>query len=129
MTEYDTNQTQFSQDQPIFQDVVVPEMQKPPEETGETTKQSSKKKLLIAGIAGFVLLFIVLLVFIVTRRPMEQTQILEASPSPSPVISADNPLKQRVDNLQTELDAADPADQMLVFPPIDMDIFLDPIQN
>lgn len=128
MTEYDTNQTQFSQDQPLFQNVSVPEMPQPKvEETPATA--NPRKKLIFIGIGVFVFLFLLLLLVILTRRPAEQARIIEASPSPSPVISADNPLKARVDNLQAELDAADPADQMLVIPPVNMDIYLDPIQN
>jgi len=43
MTEFDTNQTQFSADQPLFQDVTIPEIAVKHEEETEV-KPNPKKK-------------------------------------------------------------------------------------
>lgn len=129
MTEYDTNQTQFAENQPLFQSVSVPEVATHHEDDAAQKKPSQKKKIIFIVSIVFGLIFLLLfLVLLLPKKPAEVSQVV-ASPSPSPVISADNPLRARVENLQTELDAADPQNQSLVFPPINMNIFLDKPEN
>lgn len=131
MTEYDTNQTQFAETQPLFQGVSTPTIEKTPQESNSSSVQntSKKKKLVVIAAVGCGFLFLLLILLaLVPKKPPELAQV-EASPLPSPVISRDNPLRARVENLQAELDAADPKNQLFVFPPVSMEIFLDKIQN
>ncbi|NCS98062.1 MAG: hypothetical protein GW762_05735 [Candidatus Pacebacteria bacterium] len=128
MTEFDTNQTQFSADQPLFQDVTIPEIAVKHEEETEV-KPNPKKKFIVIGAGIFGFLFLLLILLVVTRKKPEAEEVLVALPSPSPVIADNNPLRLRVENLKEELDAADPANQLLVFPPINMELYLDKIKN
>ncbi|MCA9369246.1 MAG: hypothetical protein H6773_01755 [Pseudomonadales bacterium] len=126
--QYDTNQTQFAEEEVLFQNVTTPQMPQVPVEN-EQAQPKKKKKVLIIGASVFgVFLLLILVLMIVGRKPQVE-QVLEASPSPSPTIVKDNPLRDRVENLQDELTEADPSNQTLVFPPVNMSIQLDPIQN
>ena len=128
INQYDTNQTQFAEEEALFQNVTTPEMPQAPVEE-EPAKPDPKKKIMLIGGAVFGVMFLLIIILaIVGRKPMVE-QVIEPSPSPSPVIAKDNPLRERVENLQDELGEADPTNQTLVFPPVDMSIQLDPIQN
>jgi hypothetical protein len=55
---------------------------------------------------------------------MPQTKILsEVSPSPSPVVSqVSDPLKEKIIQLKTELETADPNLQEYPFPPVNLQL-------
>lgn len=121
-----TNQTQFAQEEPILEMPPVPKVAPVVEE--ETEPKKKPKLLFIAG-GAFAVLMVILLLVVVFSRPKKTEVVEKTEPSPTPKLAIDHPLQQRVSNLQQELDAADPSEQTLVFPPIDMTITLDPVKQ
>ncbi len=121
-----SNQTQFAQEEPLFE--VQKAVQSQPT-YDEVTDSKKKPKLLIIGGGVFALVLVLILALVLLSKPkrIEVTKEVEASPSPKNTIN--HPLQQRVTNLQQELDLADPSEQSLVFPPVDMTITLDPVKQ
>ena len=124
--EISTNQTQFAQEEPLLQSPGVPidpHLQAVPE-------TNTKKSKLPFIIGGALLFFVILIGVLVQMRPKEVVQeVVELTPSPSPILAANDPLQVRVKNLQMELDAADPTVQTFVFPPISLELTLDKIKR
>ena len=114
------NQTQFSFEEPIFENQAVYAEEKP-----EDTKPQSKKKLFVVfGVIGF---FVLLLLLIIVVRMSRNGQIEEIIDEPDTQVSQElGPLEQRIKDARELLNLADPAKQDLAFPPIDMDLRLDP---
>jgi hypothetical protein len=114
----DTNQTEFSSVEPLFE--------KPPVDPATLVPKPAPKShrvlmFVIGGVVVVVLLIIVLVVLL-SRRQMLPTLLPQPTPTPSTQL---DPLRQEVVNLRTELEAADPTKQELPFPPVDLDIFLE----
>ena len=122
-----TNQTQFSQEEPLFQAPSVP-IDPNLDPLAETLGTKKSKMPLIIGGALFVFVLLIGVLVLMRQKPVLEV-VAEPTPIPSPVLAADDPLKLRVKNLQMELDEADPTSQTLVFPPIDMALTLDKIQR
>lgn len=117
----DTNQTEFSAVEPLFE--------KPPidPKTLEPKPVSKSQKIIFFAIGGVVIFFILItiLVVVMSRRQMLPDLLPEPTATPSAQL---DPLRQQVNELRAELDAADPTKQELPFPPVNLDIFLEPQQ-
>lgn len=128
-----TNQTQFSQEEPYLERQIKDQSkdsvkEAPPKEAVVAPSKpplSMRVKILI-GSSGF--LVVLLLVLLVASKNGSKTQTLEPEPTivPSAVPAAANPLLDRVVSLKAAHDTADPSENELSFPPVSMDIRLDP---
>lgn len=116
------NQTQFSFEEPIFEDSAVYTEEKPLEEPTEKPKKN--KKLIVIAIAGIVLILISVIVLISSMRN-KTVEVVETEPE-AVVTKELGPLQKRIEDARELLDLADPSKQDLAFPPVNMGIRLDP---
>lgn len=125
MTDLDsvlTNQTQFSLEEPYYQGVT-----QPADDEVQPPKKSNSKKMLVVLASILVLLLLLLLLAVVSRRPVvTPNSPFQQGTLETPTSVQANPFAERIKRLETELEEADPLRQTLLFPPIDMDIRLDP---
>lgn len=117
----DANQTRFSVEEPIFTDFNV-EMPVDESQQEQNKKPNKRKKILIIGGVVFFLVIILLLVLTRGKSPV-QIPIFE--PEETPTVVSDDPFVVRIENAKLDLEIADPANQDLTFPPVDMDIRID----
>lgn len=119
------NQTQFSFEEPIFEDPTIYQEEKPVVE--EVPKKSRKKLYLIIGIGAFALLLILILFILIRMRGGTQ----EDDPlRRDPVAPEDlGPLEQRIEESRQLLEDADPTKQDLSYPPINFSLRLDPKED
>lgn len=116
------NQTQFSFEEPIFENETVYREDKP--EDLEQKPKSRKKLFIIIGVIGFIFI-ILLLVLVMAMRGRGSTQ--EVGEDTNPVVAKElGPIQQRIEDSRELLDIADPAKQDLAFPPVDLELRLDP---
>lgn len=116
------NQTQFSFEEPIFENETVYREDKP--EDLEQKPKSKKKLFIIIGVIGFIFI-ILLLVLVMAMRGRGSTQ--EVGEDTNPVVAKElGPIQQRIEDSRELLDIADPAKQDLAFPPVDLELRLDP---
>lgn len=116
------NQTQFSFEEPIFENETVYREDKP--EDLEQKPKSRKKLFIIIGVIGFIFI-ILLLVLVMAMRGRGSTQ--EVDEDTNPVVAKElGPIQQRIEDSRELLDIADPAKQDLAFPPVDLELRLDP---
>ena len=116
----EVNQTRFSVEEPIFTDfnVEVPVDESNPEQK----KPNKRKKVLIIGGIVFFVIMLLLIVFTSRGGPVD-IPIFE--PEETPVVVSDDPFEVRINNARLDLEIADPSNQDLTFPPVDMDIRID----
>lgn len=121
----DANQTRFSVEEPIFTDYNV-EIPVDESKQDQVKKPNKRKKILIIG--GVVFLVILILLVVLTRggSPVE---IPIFDPEETPTVVSDDPFVVRIENAKLDLEIADPANQDLTFPPVDMDIRIDEQQR
>lgn len=117
------NQTQFSFEEPIFENTAVYA-----DETQKDARQDapkSKKKLLIFGLVGCIILVLLIvgLFALRGRNNTSQETTEEAVTIPTQELG---PLQQRIQDARDLLNASDPTKQDLSFPPVDLNIRLDP---
>lgn len=115
------NQTQFSFEEPIFENEAT-YSEKPLAEV--TDKPKSKKKLFIFVIVGFFIV-VFFLVILLVRNGKPSPEELAAEPASIPMKEL-GPLQQRIQDARDLLNLADPTKQDLTFPPVDLNIRLDP---
>lgn len=116
------NQTQFSFEEPIFENETVYREDKP--EDLEQKPKSKKKLFIIIGVIGFIFI-ILLLVLVMAMRGRGSTQ--EVDEDTNPIVAKElGPIQQRIEDSRELLDIADPAKQDLAFPPVDLELRLDP---
>lgn len=119
----DSNQTQFSAQEPMREGLASYE-----DQVAEEVQPKKKNKLILVGIIGFVLIivFILLLILISSISP-DKTTIVDDS---GEVIDATNgeidPLLNEIYILSEDLELADPSLDSVPFPPVDMELRLDP---
>lgn len=113
-----SNQTQFTFEEPLFE--APPEV--PTEPTAPQPPWYKRPRNLILGGGAVFLLLIVSLTML--SRPVVQQQLTDLTASPTPTPAARGPYDQRLQELQTELQAADPTRQDLPFPPVNMELQL-----
>lgn len=116
------NQTQFSFEEPIFENSAVYVEEKPVEEP--TEKPQNKKKIIGIAIVGIVLILISVIVLISSMRNKTE-EVIETEPE-AVVTKELGPLQKRIEDARELLDLADPSKQDLAFPPVNMGIRLDP---
>jgi len=117
------DQTQFSFEEPIFEDQAVYTEDKPVVPQDDQPK-SNKKVFLIAGIVGLVILILLILVVLLKREAPEEV-LKQADIKPDQVEEV-GPFQARIDDARELLELSDPTKQDLSFPPVDMQIRLDP---
>lgn len=121
--ELSVNQTQFSFEEPFFEDITVPVGPKHEVVEGPS-KKSNKKLMLIIGFVGFLILILGLVV-IFSLSKGEQTEQLQEEELIEQKTTT-NPFQERITRAREELEDADPTKQDLSYPPIDMELRLDP---
>jgi len=127
MSESNENQTSFGLEKPLFEE--PPFFAKPALSVNEAEepkpKNTRQKWLIIGGITIVALLALLLGVLMLFRTPGTG---LSDTFNFNPIIENSPPseMQLRVKSLQEELTEADPAKRDYPFPPIDMDIRLDP---
>ncbi len=124
-TEELTNQTLFSNQEPILQGGLNSAKE---EETPEQLAAQKKRKtmLTIGGIGALVIL--VLICALILTMPKKVPTPIAVKPSPTPVVPASRTAFQvRLDELSADLDAADPSKANLYVPPVDLTLTLDPL--
>lgn len=116
-----TNQTQFSHDEPLFEE--------PPvffDEKVIVTQPKSKKSIvpfLALGVMGvFVLVLGVLILFKSQHMTITQKPIIVQSNANQQQTDA---LNTHLNEIQSDFQNADPSQPILPFPPVDMNIYLD----
>jgi hypothetical protein len=121
------DQTSFGLESPLFDQ---PKRRGFVEEMSPEEKARQKKKKIIIGlIAGGVAVFVLLVVIAAMFKPRGlQTTTPEASAEPQTNQEL-SPLEQKVETLRQELRAADPTREDIPFPPVDLEIELDPIKE
>lgn len=125
------DQTQFSLEEPLFENVapLPPEPEKPKEYTPKIPWYKQRKLVILAivGVSILVLLILYLISIIVaaSRAPVvsKPEEVLPVEQRP------ESQLLQRIKITRDELNEADPNQQQLVFPAVDMDLRLDPQQR
>lgn len=122
----DPNQTKFSLEEPLFEQMgQIPEPENP--EVKETTPLLKQKKFVIMLIVGVTL--VVLGVLYLINSYISQQKLVKDQELPEEVQEPqdpDHPLYQRIKSGQQELKDADPSQQDLVYPTLDYGIRLDP---
>lgn len=122
-TEVPINQTKFSFEEPIFADSAVYTEKKPEQDAAPKPKNNKRVLVVVIGIVLVVLLLLALLMASRMRRGV--TQVEEDVSEPVEVQEL-GPLQKRIEEARELLELADPAKQDLAFPPVDLNIRLDP---
>ncbi len=118
-----SNQTQFGSEEPLFEHASLPT---PPSEKNAQPagpKKFWQDKVFLFGV-GVVGVSLLLLMMIGMSSPRRVQQLLGQNPTPSPR-PAQSALQQRLNEVKTDLSAADPSQSDLPFPPVDKNIYLD----
>lgn len=116
------NQTQFSFEEPIFEDTAVYAEEKPVEDAAPKPKKS--KKIVVIAIVGGIVLILGLLILIIVSMRNGVEEIVETEPEVI-VPQELSPLQKRIEDARELLELADPSKQDLAFPPVNMEIRLD----
>jgi ribosomal protein S17 len=121
------DQTRFSVEEPLFEQMGhVPE----PDvvEIAPRTPLLKQKKFVIGLIAGITIVILGLL-FVINAYIAQQKLVKEPDLPDDPgqtTTGISHPLLQRIMSSETELKAADPSGQDLVYPALDYNIRIDP---
>lgn len=119
------NQTQFSFEEPIFENPLQYEEEKPP--IVEKSKKSKKKLYISIGIVATVFLLLILFViFLRLRNKNDATEPLKRDPAIEQELG---PLQRRIEQSRFLLESADPTKEDLSFPPVNFDLRLDPKED
>lgn len=127
MVNENVNQTQFGQDEPIFEDTSAPVAPQATaitrDEIDEDVKQKRKIPLFIVFGIGAVVLISSLIALALLRQPAEDPVVVlpDATPTPSVAPSA---FAQEIVDLENSWNAADPISNQVPFPPVEIDISL-----
>lgn len=117
--EVPTDQTKFAEDLVIWDEPY----QEPSNEPVVTTNAPKKSKLLpILGLIVGVL-FLVTGFSLMQTRQNNQQQVVE-TPAPQNVVNNQSELDKQLQQLEQDIDAADPIQAELAFPPVDFKLEL-----
>ena len=121
-----SNQTQFGEEEPLLEKTSIPVERRRDEVAAPTKKFWQQKKFLIVAGLG---VFVVLSALLMFAKPPQQarqlvTDTVEASPRPER-----SDLQQRIDEVQKDLENADPIKVDLPYPPIETVIYIDKPQR
>ena len=122
-----TNQTDFSGSQPMRQRPEAITTPPPFSENDQNQRPWYKtKKVFLAVIPGLLLLLILVVALIPRKEQLPDSM----EPTPTPAVEQTNdPMLLRTQRLQAELQEADPSKTDILFPPIDMELELDPADD
>lgn len=124
MTEQEqtTNQTQFFSEEILYE---KPGEFLPDESSKKIVKKPFLKTLLGKIILGFGAFLVLILVFVLftLNKPKEQEKEIEEKQTEQK--GEETHLQIKLDNLQEQLEEADPTRKELPFPPVNLDIRLD----
>jgi hypothetical protein len=122
----DPNQTKFSLEEPLFEQMgQIPGPENP--EVVVKTPLLKQKKFIIALI-GVVTVLVLVILFVVNAYIASQKRVQdqgEPEASPNTAVDTQHPLYQRIMSAQEELKDADPSEQDLIYPTMNYDIRLD----
>lgn len=143
MPDQPLNQTEFAANEPLFEQrqQVEPKPDKNNSAStiddqvspGSSHKKSFLKKLwpeklwkkmAVVGGAVFILLLVITLVLAIFNRPGTGGPILQTEKEKIDEQAIITPFKQRLNEIQGELEQSDPAQEELPFPPVNMEIRL-----
>ena len=112
----------FGAEKPLFEETKIPSA----ETTNAPTKKPlyRQKKLWIGLIIGLLVLFASLL-FFVSRQRNNETPEKPQETGAAAQSKTKGPLEARIYALENELKSADPANQLLPFPPVDLRLSLE----
>lgn len=117
------SQTEFNEVSPILSGYNTPIEPKSPQEE-EKSKDKVPKGILVGGVAFTLILILVGVLALMTPQVQKQMAITPVA-SPTAVPIQDDELVTKIKALTAELQAADPTQNKLAFPPVDMEIYLD----
>jgi hypothetical protein len=119
------NQTQFSLEEPIFEDteMYAGENEEEIAKIQEVIQKRKKKTFIILGVVALALtLLILMIVYLYNNNEIlsdpDEEELVEVIPESDPII-------ERINAARLELEAADPTKQDLVFPPVNFQLRLE----
>lgn len=111
--EFSDNQTLFAEEEPLH----LGKTRK--KRTVIELKQTKKKPVvLFAGIGVVLLLVIAAGIYVFSRKTPTSVQVVEATPTPSPVQQSPTHIEELLIELHTAVENADPSKTALPFPPV-----------
>ncbi len=125
MTDYNIDQTQFAAEEPLFEKPVKIEAPKPVEDPKVElpSKKSMKRAFITGGLLFFILMMVVLLGVALHKPAAPVEEETEFTSEEEQRIMG--PFSQRISELESQLELADPSQEDLPFPPVDMEIKID----
>jgi hypothetical protein len=118
------NQTQFVVEEAACEEPSLPKLQASP--LGVPSSSPNKKLFLLGAVAGVLMLLTLVLLVMKPRRSTQQLSL--PTPTPTVNLSANPELKARIDELQADLQNADPAKNDFTFPLVDLRLQLEKTQ-
>jgi flagellar biosynthesis/type III secretory pathway M-ring protein FliF/YscJ len=125
MDNINSNQTQFAAQEPVMESLAS-YADEVPVEKAEPKKK--KNKLVLIGVIGFILIvvFILLLILIRAVSKKEKATVDENGNVIESINGEIDPMLNEVYILSEDLELADPSLNTIPFPPVDMELRLDP---
>lgn len=127
MAQSNHDQTRFSLEEPLFEDMV--QMPQPePEDLPPKVPLFKQKKFIIGLIVGITVFVLIILyainVYIENQKLIGEPEL--PTDSGQTDVQPTHPLLQRIMIAEEELEMADPSEQELIYPSLDYDIRIDP---
>lgn len=122
--EVQSNQTHFAEEEPIFEETSLPKSATRPGEEKAVKPGISPAVIVLTVLLIMMALGVATLFFLPQSTP--QVVVQEPSPTPSP-IAQETGIQDRLSELNTDLQSADPTKLNLPFPPVDMKLSIDPL--
>ncbi len=120
-----TNQTQFGEEEPVFENPTLPEAPVMKSDAVPPTSKKIWQQKSFQLVGGGVIVFLFLLTTIIASQPRQRIrQILQNTTQASPLPQA-SAFETRVQKVKADLQNADPTKVDLPFPPIERNIFID----
>ena len=119
------DQTVFSANQPLYDQVASDPLL---EQQEADLKPNKKRKVIIVSIVAFLLVIIALILLVLFSSNSSQIDNPTASVLPSPSANTNQEgdvVFDRLKQIKSDLDEAEPNDQTLPFPPVNMEINLE----
>ena len=120
---FSADQTNFSAQEPLYESASFPE--KPIVPSEEAALEKPKKfyhsnMFKIGSISVAILVVAVLLVVAINSNSRGNDLVAEPSVAPTAKPVSNDPLQRRIDTLAQQLQLADPSDDPLPLPPVDL---------